>query len=284
LSLKEEKTMRLLLLFTVLLSSSFMLVGCGTSKKVDAPVSTAERSAEQIFSEATEAAKNREYIRAKALFEEVERQHPYAELSTIAQIKSAEISYKALRYDEAIIAIDRFIELHPSHPQIDYMHYLKAMCYYEQLSDITRDQAVTQQAMDAFDVVVKRFPNSQYARDARLKMDLARDHLAGKEMEIGRYYQKKGELNAALNRFKDVIETYQTTSHTPEALHRLVECYTALGLKDEALRVAIVLGVNYPGSRWYKDTFNLMNPEQRAQLRDNRSWVNRTVSSLLKPE
>ncbi len=276
--------MRLLLLFTVLLSSSFMLVGCGTSKKVDAPVSTAERSAEQIFSEATEAAKNREYIRAKALFEEVERQHPYAELSTIAQIKSAEISYKALRYDEAIIAIDRFIELHPSHPQIDYMHYLKAMCYYEQLSDITRDQAVTQQAMDAFDVVVKRFPNSQYARDARLKMDLARDHLAGKEMEIGRYYQKKGELNAALNRFKDVIETYQTTSHTPEALHRLVECYTALGLKDEALRVAIVLGVNYPGSRWYKDTFNLMNPEQRAQLRDNRSWVNRTVSSLLKPE
>lgn len=276
--------MRPLLLFTVLLSSSFMLVGCGTSKKVDAPVSTAERSAEQIFSEATEAAKNREYIRAKALFEEVERQHPYAELSTIAQIKSAEISYKALRYDEAIIAIDRFIELHPSHPQIDYMHYLKAMCYYEQLSDITRDQAVTQQAMDAFDVVVKRFPNSQYARDARLKMDLARDHLAGKEMEIGRYYQKKGELNAALNRFKDVIETYQTTSHTPEALHRLVECYTALGLKDEALRVAIVLGVNYPGSRWYKDTFNLMNPEQRAQLRDNRSWVNRTVSSLLKPE
>lgn len=275
--------MRPLLLFTVLLSSSFMFVGCGTSKKVE-PVSTTERSAEQIFSEATEAAKNREYIRAKALFEEVERQHPYAELSTIAQIKSAEISYKALRYDEAIIAIDRFVELHPSHAQIDYMHYLKAMCYYEQLSDITRDQAVTQQAMDAFDVVVKRFPNSEYARDARLKMDLARDHLAGKEMEIGRYYQKKGELNAALNRFKGIIETYQTTSHTPEALHRLVECYTALGLKDEALRVAIVLGVNYPGSRWYRDTFNLMNPEQRAQLRDNRSWVNRTVSSLLKPE
>lgn len=274
--------MRVTLIATLLLSTTY-LVACSTSKKVE-PVSTAERSAEQIFSEATNAANNREFQKARALFEEVERQHPYADLATTSQIKSAEISYKALRYDEAIIAIDRFIELHPSHPQIDYMHYLKAMCYYEQLSDITRDQGITKQAMDAFDVVVKRFPESQYARDASLKMDLTRDHLAGKEMEIGRYYQKKGEINAAINRFKYVIENYQTTSHTPEALHRLVESYTSLGLKDEAMRVAIVLGYNYPGSRWYNDTFNLLEPSQRAQLRDNRSWVNRTVSSLLKPE
>ena len=161
---------------------------------------------------------------------------------------------------------------------------MKAMSYYEQMSDVTRDQDMTRLAMEAFDVVVKRYPESEYAREATLKMDLTRDHLAGKEMSVGRYYQKRNELNAAINRFKTVIDKYQTTSHVPEALHRLVESYTALGLKDEATQVAVVLGYNYPGSRWYRDTYSLLEPEQRARLKDNRSWVNRTVSSLLSPQ
>lgn len=266
----------------ILLLSSVALAACGTAKVKNAP--PAEKPAEQIYAEAMNAAKAKEFTKARNLFEEVERQHPYSDLATESQIKSAEISYKALKYDEAMAAIDRFVELHPGHPQVDYALYMKAMCYYEQLSDVMRDQDMTQQAMDAFDVVVKRFPESKYAREASLKIDLTRDHLAGKEMEIGRYYQKKGELNAAINRFKTVVDQYQTTSHTAEALHRLVESYTALGLKDEATRVAIVLGYNYPGSRWYKDTYNLLEPSQRAKLRDNRSWVDRNVSSLLKPE
>ncbi len=268
------------LLATLLLSVS-VLTACGTDKAKDLP--QVDRPAEQIYNEALAAAKAREFSRARALFEEVERQHPYSDLATESQIKSAEISYKALKYDDTILALDRFIELHPSHPKIAYAHYLKAMCYYEQLSDITRDQDMTRMAMDAFDVVVKRFPESEYAREASLKMDLTRDHLAGKEMDIGRYYQKKRELNAALNRFKTVIDKYQTTSHVPEALHRLVETYMMLGLKDEATRVAVVLGYNYPGSRWYRDSFVLLEPSQRARLKDNRSWVDRTVSSLLKP-
>jgi outer membrane protein assembly factor BamD len=274
--------MRTRWLLASLFITASLLSACGSDKAKDLP--QVERPAEQIYAEATAAAKAREYNRARALFEEVERQHPYSDLATESQIKSAEISYKALKYDDAIIALDRFIELHPSHPQVAYAHYLKAMCYYEQLSDITRDQNMTSMAMDAFDVVVKRFPESEYAREAALKMDLTRDHLAGKEMDIGRYYQKKNDFNAALNRFKTVIDQYQTTSHVPEALHRLVETYTALGLRDEATRVAVVLGYNYPGSRWYRDSFALLEPSQRARLNNQRSWVDRTVSSLLKPE
>jgi outer membrane protein assembly factor BamD len=267
----------------LLLGTSLMLPACGTSKPAkDLPQT--ERSAEQIYNEALAAANNKEYQKARALFEEVERQHPYSDLATQGQLKSAQISYEALRYDDAIAALDRFIDLHPGHPQIDYAYYLKALCFYEQMSDITRDQGMTTQAMEALDVVVKRFPTSQYAREATMKMDLTRDHLAGKEIEIGRYYLKRNEIPAALNRFKIVIDQYQITSHVPEALHRMVESYMILGLKDEATRVAAVLGYNYPGSSWYKDSYALLEPSQRARLKDNRSWVNKAVSSLLKPE
>jgi outer membrane protein assembly factor BamD len=267
----------------LLIGTSLLLASCGTSKPAkDLPQT--ERSAEQIYNEALTAANNKEYQKARALFEEVERQHPYSDLATQGQLKSAQISYEALRYDDTIAALDRFIDLHPGHPQIDYAYYLKALCYYEQISDIARDQAMTQQAMDALDIVVKRFPTSQYAREVTMKMDLTRDHLAGKEVEIGRYYLKRNEVPAALNRFKIVIDQYQTTAHVPEALHRMVESYMILGLKDEATRVAAVLAYNYPGSSWYRDSYALLDPAQRARLKDNRSWVSKTVSSLLKPE
>jgi outer membrane protein assembly factor BamD len=267
----------------LLIGTSLLLASCGTSKPAkDLPQT--ERSAEQIYNEALTAANNKEYQKARALFEEVERQHPYSDLATQGQLKSAQISYEALRYDDTIAALDRFIDLHPGHAQIDYAYYLKALCYYEQISDIARDQAMTQQAMDALDIVVKRFPTSQYAREVTMKMDLTRDHLAGKEVEIGRYYLKRNEVPAALNRFKIVIDQYQTTAHVPEALHRMVESYMILGLKDEATRVAAVLAYNYPGSSWYRDSYALLDPAQRARLKDNRSWVSKTVSSLLKPE
>ena len=201
-----------------------------------------------------------------------------------AQLRSAESSYQSLRYDDALIALDRFIELHPGSDQIDYAYYMKAMCFYEQMTDVRRDQEMTRLALDALDVVVNRFPQSKYAREAKLKRDLTLDHLAGKEMEIGRYYLTRNEMNAAINRFLTVVKQYQTTTHVPEALHRLVEAYTTLGLKEEATRVASVLGYNYPGSKWYADSFAILDPAQRARIKDERGWVDRTVESILKPE
>lgn len=261
----------------------FGLTACSSKKdKVD-PL-TLERPAEQIFKEAQEADKNKEYTKASKLYSEVERQHPYSDYATQAQIRQAEVAYDHLKYDDAIVAIDRFVELHPGHPNVDHAYYLKAMCYYEQITDVRRDQAMTQSALDALDTVINRFPDSKYAREARFKRDLVIDHLAGKEMDVGRYYQEKGEYNAAINRFSTVVKNYQSTTHVPEALHRLVESYTSLGLKTEATHVAAVLGHNYPGSEWYKDSYAILDPAQRAQLKDQRSWVDRTISGLLKPD
>ena len=169
--------------------------------------------------------------------------------------------YQSNKYDEAIIALDRFIQLHPGHKDIPYAYYLKALCYYEQISDIGRDQRITQQALDALAEVVKRFPKSPYARDARLKVELAIDHLAGKEMAVGRYYQQNQQYIGAINRYRVVIERYQTTTHVPEALHRLVESYLSLGVKSEAQEAAAVLGYNFPGSDWYQDSYYLMTGE-----------------------
>lgn len=271
---------------TILLACSCaalaLLPACSSGKEKDAPLP--ERPAADMFNEATAAVKAGEYSKANRLFDEVERQHPYSDYATQAQIKSAEASYQALRYDDALVALDRFIELHPGHQNIDYAYYMKAMCYYEQMTDVRRDQEMTRLALEALDTVVSRFPESRYARDAQLKRDLALDHLAGKEMEIGRYYLTRNEINAAINRFLAVVKDYQTTTHVPEALHRLVESYTILGLKDEATRTAMVLGHNYPGSRWYQDSYALLDPAQRQRLTDERGWVDRTVESILKPE
>ena len=180
--------------------------------------------------------------------------------------------YQSNKYDDAIIALDRFIQLHPGHRDIPYAYYLKALCYYEQISDIGRDQRITQQALDALAEVVKRFPESPYARDARLKVELAIDHLAGKEMAVGRYYQANQQYIGAINRYRVVIERYQTTTHVPEALHRLVESYLSLGVKSEAQEAAAVLGYNFPGSDWYQDSYYLMTGEGSPAPVDERRW------------
>jgi outer membrane protein assembly factor BamD len=157
-----------------------------------------------------------------------------------------------------VSAAQRFIDLHPGHKDVPYAFYLIGVSHYEQMSDVGRDQKMTEEALRAFEELIRRFPDSTYARDASLKIDLARDHLAGKEMEIGRYYLRQGKYIAAINRFRNVIERYQTTTHVPEALHRLTEAYLALGVQQEARKTASVLGYNFPGSRWYQDSYALM--------------------------
>ncbi len=268
----------LIVVLAVLLLS---LQGCGGNQ---ASQQMEDRPVDELYSEASDAMERGRYVEAARLFEEVERQHPYSQWATRAELMAAFAYYRAGRYDESIIALDRFIELHPGSEEVDYALYLRALCYYEQISDVARDQAMTQEALNAFDVLVRRFPDSRYTRDASLKRDLVLDHLAGKEMEIGRYYLNRNEVNAAMNRFRTVVRDYQTTTHVPEALHRLTEIYMRLGLRDEAIRVAAVLGHNYPGSSWYRDSYRLLTAQDRQRLAENRSWLNRTVDSLFRTD
>ena len=217
-----------------------------------------ERPVSDIYNEALNVLELRDYDEAAYLFDEVERQHPYSSWATKAQLMSAYSLYQDNAYDSAIIALDRFIQLHPSDQNVSYAYYLKALCYYEQISDVTRDQNVTEIATSILKELNTRFPKSKYAKDAKLKLDLTRDHLAGKEMEIGRYYLKQGHHLAAINRFKAVVVKFQSTTHVPEALHRLAEAYVALGIELEAQKVAAVLGHNFPGSQWYTDAYTLV--------------------------
>jgi len=211
---------------------------------------------------------------AAKLFDEVERQHPYSTWATQAQLMSAYAYYLVDAYDDALPALQRFIDLHPGNRRAAYAYYLRALCYYEQIEDVTRDQGNTELALKALSDVIARFPNTDYARDATLKLDLVRDHLAGKEMEIGRYYLTRHQYLAAINRFRTVVEKYQTTTHVPEALHRLTESYLALGILPEAQAAAAVLGYNYPGSDWYQDSYNLLAAQDLKPEKNKDSWLN----------
>ena len=198
---------------------------------------------------------------AAALFDEVERQHPYSPWARRAQLMSAFSYYAGGDYNKAVQSAQRFLSIHPGNKDAPYAYYLIATSYYEQISDVTRDQKVTQQALAALNDIVRRYPSTSYASDARLKIDLVNDHLAGKEMEIGRFYERTGKWLAASLRFRNVVEKYQTTSHAPEALFRMVETSLSLGLPDEAQKSAAVLGANYPGSEWYQKAFRLMRKD-----------------------
>jgi outer membrane protein assembly factor BamD len=232
-----------------------------------------ERPVEELYNEAMDLVDKDEYYRAAKAFDEVERQHPYSVWATKAQLMGAYVLYERNKYDEAIIGLDRFIQLHPGNKDVGYAYYLKGLCYYEQITDVARDQKMTELALKTLQEVADRFPATSFARDAKLKVDLARDHLAGKEMAVGRYYLNLGQHLAALNRFKVVVDQFQTTTHVPEALHRMVEVYTILGLDGEAKRTAAVLGHNFPGSDWYEDTYAVVSGSPRA--RKEEGWTDK---------
>jgi len=251
---------------------------CGETKK-DVYV---ERPVEELYNQAMDKFNDGNYRGAQPDFDEVDRQHPYSVWATKAQLMSAYSLYQSQKYDEATVSLDRFIQLHPGNRDAAYAYYLKALCYYIQITDVGRDQKMTEKALGALDEVVRRFPDSKYARDARLKIDLTRDHLAGKEMTIGRYYERQGQYLAAINRFRRVIDSYQTTTHVPEALHRLTESYLALGIIDEARSSAAVLGHNYPGSEWYQDSYALLTgiPAGRTDDAPSKGWISRVIGAV----
>lgn len=236
---------------------AFPLAGCaGSGHRADVPY--VARDVGTLYSAAKDRLDRHRYKLAALLFGEVERQHPYSVWARRAQLMGAYSYYMNHDYAEAIQTAQRFLAVHPGNRDAPYAYYLVAISYYEQISDVTRDQHITQQALDAMGELIRRYPNSRYAADARLKIDLLRDHLAGKEMEVGRYYEDRGQWLAASIRFRNVVDNYQTTSHAAEALMRLTECYLALGIPDEAQKSAAVLGTNYPGSRWYAHAYRLM--------------------------
>ena len=254
---------------------ALLLAACSSDDKP----AYVERPVSELYNGAQDLLDAKEYQKAAEAFDEVERQHPYSVWATKATLMSAYAYYQDNKYDDAITALDRFISLHPANPDVPYAYYLKALSYYEQISDVGRDQQMTQHAMDSLDDVIRRFPDSQYARDAKLKKDLTVDHLAGKEMSVGRYYQDRGEYLAAINRFKMVLDKYQTTTHVPEALARLTESYLALGLEGEAKRTASVLGHNFPGSPWYEESYDLLVGDG-INTREGESWWHSTTTAL----
>ncbi|MCH4894202.1 MULTISPECIES: outer membrane protein assembly factor BamD [unclassified Sphingomonas] len=235
-----------------------------TGPKRGADTAYVARDVGTLYTAAKQRLDSGQYKVAAALFDEVERQHPYSVWARRAQLMGAFSYYLDRDYTKAIQGSQRFLAVHPGNRDAPYAYYLIALSYYEQISDVSRDQKITDQAQGALGELTRRYPNSRYAADARLKVDLVRDHLAGKEMEVGRFYQQRGQWLAASLRFRTVIDRYQTTTHTPEALMRLTESYLALGVPDEARKSAAVLGANYPGSKWYERAYALIQKHAPA--------------------
>ncbi len=246
---------------------------------VDEPVA-------QIYNRGAANLDRRRWPQALRNFEEVERQHPYSSWARRAMLMEAYAHYQNNDYDESIADAQRFIALHPGNENAPYAYYLIAICHFERILDVGRDQGTTERALQALNDVVRRYPESAYARDARLKIDMVYDQLAGKEMAVGRFYLTRDQHLAAINRFRNVIENenFQRTSHTPEALHRLVESYLSVGMTEEAQRMASILGHNFPGSEWYQRSYRLMTDSGVAPVAEEearrRGWLGRTFGAV----
>jgi len=273
----------------VLLGASLaLLAGCSIFGGKDDETNNAnkdaanyrERTVEQIYGEGWRAINAGAWDLCAAQFNEVDRQHPYSVWARRAMLMSAFCSYQANAYGQAIATAENYISLHPGSPEVAYAFYIKAIALYEQIVDIGRDQSNTEGALVALQDVVQRFPDTEYARDATLKIDLTNDHLAGKEMAVGRYYLRQGDYIGAINRFRTVVDQYQTTPQIAEALERICEAYYSLGLDSEAQTAAAVLGRNYPGSGWYRDAYNILKGRNLKPEEDKRSWISQAFHKV----
>lgn len=271
----RRKLNKSLLLLT---TAALALTACQSNNR-DKEIAYVERPVELLYNLAATELDKRDFEEAKQLFNEVERQHPYSEWARKSMVMSAFASYQSNRFGEAIETAQRYLGLHPGGSEADYAYYLIGLSYFDQIVDVGRDQRTTELAKTALTDVQLRFSDTEYARDASLKLDMVNDQLAGKEMEIGRWYLRRNQTLAGINRFRNVVKEYDTTSHSPEALHRLVEGYLTLGLKNEALVAGSTLGYNYPDSDWYRMSYRLLTNEgidlESFSDEERRTWLQR---------
>ncbi len=249
-----------------------LLAGCG-GPELRTPGALDDLSAEQIFNSGEIALADGQEDDAAYYFGEIERLYPYSDWAKRGLIMQAYAHHRDRNYPESRASAQRYLDFYPTDDDAAYAQYLLALSYYDQIDDIGRDQGLTFQALQALRGVIETYPDSEYAAQSKLKFDLAFDHLAGKEMEIGRYYLKRGHYAAAVSRFRVVVEDFQTTSHTPEALHRLVEAYLSLGLTDEAQTAGAILGHNYQGTDWYADSFALLTGQGLELRETGDNWL-----------
>lgn len=258
------------------------LTACGGSQR-EAPLDTL--SAEEIFERGEftleTSKKGKDAIR---YFSEIERLYPYSDYAKRALIMQAFSYHKDRDYENSRAAAQRYIDTYPGEEDAAYAKYLLALSYYDQIDEVGRDQGLTFQALQALRAVIEEYPDSEYAKSSMLKFDLAFDHLAAKEMEIGRYYLKRKHFAAALNRFRVVVEQYQTTTHTPEALYRLIECYLSLGITDEAQTAGAILGYNFQSTDWYQDGHALLTRKGLAPKVRGDSWLSAIYRQMVKGE
>lgn len=261
------------------------LAAC-SQKKQNETAALDSLTAEQLYKRGELALQTRQGAKESALadFEAVERLYPYSEWAKRALIMQAFTQHKNKKYEEARVAAQRYLDFYPGDEDAAYASYLLALSYYDQIDEVGRDQGLTYQALQALRVVIEQYPDSEYAKSATLKFDLAFDHLAAKDMEIGRYYLKRGNYTAAINRFRAVVQDFQTTTHTAEALHRLVEAYLALGLTDEAQTAGAILGYNYQSSPFYQDSFNLLKKQGLSPEAKGTSWLSQVYRQMIKGE
>jgi len=259
------------------------LAACGPQKATTLPLEN--YTAEEIYKRG-EVILESDAKPEEALnyFQEVERLYPYSEYAKRALIMQAYTLHKSKSYEEARAAAQRFLDFYPGDEDAAYASYLLALSYYDQIDEVGRDQGLTFQALQALRTVIEQYPDSEYAKSSMLKFDLAFDHLAGKEMEIGRYYLKRGNYTAAINRFRIVVQDFQTTTHTAEALHRLVEGYLALGLTDEAQTAGAILGYNYKSSPFYEDSFRLLKDRGLSPEARGNSWLAAAYRQMIRGE
>jgi len=267
-------------LLLVASASALVLTACQNTNRRE-ELAYVERPVEQLYARATDELDRRDFDQAILLFNEVERQHPYSEWARRSSLMAAFASYESRQFDEAIGTSQRYLSLNPAGQGASYAYYLIAVSHFDQIMDVGRDQKTTELARDALLDVVRRYPETDYARDATVKLDMVYDQLAGKEMEIGRWYLRRNQHLSAINRFRTVVKEYDTTSHAPEALHRLVEVYLSTGLKQEALAAGAVLGYNYPESTWYQYSYRLLSGQgldpEAATDAQKRTWLQRLI-------
>jgi outer membrane protein assembly factor BamD len=268
------------LLVAVLLGFTLSVSGCTSvgdifGKKDDAEEELPERPAGELYNEGLASMQRGNLSKAAESFEEIDRQYPYTEAARKSQVMMAFTAYRRGDYETAITASKRYLSLYPGTPDAAYSQYIIGMSHYHQMPVVTRDQAATREAMQAMQEIINNYPDSVYANDAREKYSSARDQLAGKEMQIGRYYQERREYVAAINRFKVVVTDYAATRHVEEALFRLTETNLALGLSSEAQTAAAVLGHNFPNSQWYKDAYKLLGSGGLEPVENKESWISK---------